>query len=224
MTELLFLGDSHMNCLAKPITEGRLRGYDCRIVQVPGATAVGLRHPKSKTQALQRFRDVLLPFRPDCIPVFQIGEVDCGFVIWVRAQRHGESVQQQLDASLAAYLNFLSEMQSAGYCRQIVTSATLPTIDDNPATMGEVHILRQEVQATQRERTDLTLTYNYRLQQGCRARGIDFLDIAELMLDPQTRLIRDDLKNPNLGDHHIHPDRGADLWISSLLRFLNMRP
>lgn len=220
MTQIIFLGDSHMNCLKAPVAQGRFPGYDCRIVQVPGATAVGLRHPTSKTQALLRFRQELLPAREDCIPVYQIGEVDCGFVIWVRAQRHGESVEQQLDASLAAYFDFLSDMQQAGYGGQIVTSATLPTIDDDPATMGEVHILRQEVKATQRQRTDLTLLYNRRLEEGCRERGVAFLDIAALMMDPQTGLIRDDLKNPNLGDHHIHPERGADLWTGAILDYL----
>ncbi|MBB3980409.1 hypothetical protein GGR44_000040 [Sphingobium fontiphilum] len=220
MTTILFLGDSHVTCLKAPASEGRFTGYDARVLLVAGATAVGLRHPTSKTQALLRFRKELLPFQPDTIPVYQLGEVDCGFVIWVRAQRYGESVQQQLDASLTAYLDFLSQMQAAGYARQIVTAATLPTIGDDPAVLGEVHVLRQEVKASQRQRTDLTLDYNRRLAEGCGERGITFLDIAALMMDPATGLFREDLKHVEPGDHHIHPEKGADLWVGAIMGHL----
>lgn len=111
-----------------------------------GATAVGLRHPTSTTQSLQGYRSALLPFRRAVIPIFQLSEVDCGFVIWVRAQRFAESVQQQLEQSLTAYIQLLIEIRNAGYQDLLVTSATLPTIMDGQLN-GKVSHLRREVKA-----------------------------------------------------------------------------
>lgn len=164
---LHFYGDSHLRPIRAAYEAGMFGSLPCLFESVGGATAVGLRHPKSKTQALNIYRNSLLPYRHNVVPVFQLGEVDCGFVIWVRAQRHGESVRQQLEESLAAYLSFLIEIRDAGYRNLLVTSAMLPTIIDGQLD-GEVANLRREVKATLRERTDLTLYYNSKLARLCQ--------------------------------------------------------
>lgn len=99
---LSFVGDSHLRPAKAAIESGLLTNFECRLKEVGGATAVGLRHPTSKTQALVVYREELSQFDSRVIPVFQLGEVDCGFVIWIRAQRYGESVDEQLETSLRA--------------------------------------------------------------------------------------------------------------------------
>ncbi|MBH0237481.1 hypothetical protein I5731_06570 [Methylobrevis sp. L22] len=180
-----------------------------------------MRHPTSKTQALQKFRSALLPFRAGVIPVFQLGEVDCGFVIWHRAAKYGEDIESQLSQALAAYFEFLEELVAAGYRDLIVTGATLPTIRDG-AFDGEVAHLRRSVTATMAERTALTLDYNARLAAGCAARGLAFIDIGALVRDPATGFVADAMRHPNPLDHHLHPERAGRLWANELLRVLDL--
>lgn len=206
-----FLGDSHVRPVRTAISRGFFGDVPCKIEEVGGATAVGLRHPTSTTQALPRFRECILPHDSDVVPVFQLGEVDCGFVIWVRAQRHGESIQQQLLESLNAYRNFIVETRDAGYSGLVVTSAMLPTLYDG-ALLGEVALLRREVRASYRDRTDLTLEYNMRLKEICGSEQITYADFMPHLLDPDTRLLRNYYRHPDPRDHHLHPERTGALW------------
>ena len=213
---LLFLGDSHLG----PVQHAHARGWlaPCRVrfVKVGGATAVGLRHPKSKTQALLRYRETLARAPRDTVPVFQLGEVDCGFVIWHRAAKYGESVEEQLEAALSTYAGFLSEVIRMGFGSAIVTSAMLPTIRDGQLS-GEVAHLRRSVTASQAERTHLTLAYNRRLAETCAGLGLRFVDFTPDLLDPATGVIADRFRHPDPLDHHLHPDLGGRLWAERLL-------
>ena len=216
---LYFIGDSHVMTPFAGVEAGLFKPYACRVEQVGGATAVGLRHPFSQTQALPIFQERLTPLDPQVTPVFQLGEVDCGFVIWVRAQRHGESVLEQLDASLEAYQGFLLWARNFGYRDVVVSSATLPTIRDGQLE-GEVSHLRHEVKASQRDRTDLTLEYNLRLGAFCAAAGFRFADLTPHLLDPSTQLLAERFRHPNPLDHHLNPDEAAPVWASVVLEAL----
>lgn len=85
------VGDSHLRGIRRAAERGLIK-RGCVFTQVPGATAVGLRNPNSTTNALETFRAALLP-RRNVIPVIHLGEVDCGFVIWYRAEKYGESLE-----------------------------------------------------------------------------------------------------------------------------------
>lgn len=218
---LHFLGDSHLRVPRAAYEAGLFGETPCVFELVGGATAVGLRHPTSKTQALVQYRASLLPYRAGVIPIFQIGEVDCGFVIWLRAQRRGESIDEQVSASIAAYRGFLREIKAAGY-RPIATSATLPTLQDG-ALGGEVSLLRAEVKASYRDRTDLTLRYNAMLQAACAEDGIDYLDFTPDFIDPETRLLNDWFRHPDPNDHHLHPGRAGAIWAARVLDLVRRR-
>jgi len=209
---LHFLGDSHLRAPRHAAEQGWFEPFATEFTLVGGATAVGLRHPTSQTQALQVYRDQLLPCRPDKLPIFQLGEVDCGFVIWVRAQRYGESVSQQLSASLEAYGGFLAEMMAAGYGDIIVTSAMLPTIRDGQLD-GEVSHLRREVKASLAERTALTMEYNARLEDLCAELGANFVDFTPHLMDPACGVLAEAFRHPDKADHHLDPELGGRLWV-----------
>ncbi|MFV3078027.1 hypothetical protein [Niveispirillum fermenti] len=207
-----FVGDSHVQSFETAAALGWLR-YPARFLIVPGATAVGLRNPESRTQALARFREMLLPVVPDIVPVIQLGEVDCGFVIWWRAQAYGESVEAQLDAAITAYTDFVDLLCHAGYGRVVVTGAVPPTIRDGQK-WGPVARARHAVTASLRDRTDLTLRYNRRLADMAAQRNLPYADIAAHALDAGTGLICDTYRNPNPRDHHLHPIRAAQAWAA----------
>lgn len=101
-----------------------------KFITVPGATAVGLRNPNSSTNAIEIFKSRSLPAKFEFLPALQLGEIDCGFVIWYRSEKYGESIQKQLDESVKAYFNFVETLLDGGYPRVVITAATLPTIRD----------------------------------------------------------------------------------------------
>lgn len=214
MHSLYFVGDSHVQSFEIAAALGLLR-HPARFLIVPGATAVGLRNPESQTQALAQFRQGLLPARPGVVPVIQLGEVDCGFVMWWRAQTHGECLEAQLQASLAAYTGFVDSLLEVGYSHLVLTGAVLPTIRDGQQ-WGRVARARHAVTASQRDRTDLTIRYNQALAAMAAERGILYTDISAHVLDPETGLLADPFRNTTPGDHHLHPIKAAHLWAAAI--------
>lgn len=209
-----FIGDSHVQAFETAATLGLLR-RPSRFLIVPGATAVGLRNPESHTQAIAHFREALLPALPDVVPVIQLGEVDCGFVIWWRAQTLGESVEAQLAASIEAYACFIDTLIDAGYRRVVVTGAVPPTIPDGHR-QGAVARARHTVTASLRDRTELTMRYNRLLAAEAARRRISYTDISAHVLDAGTGLIADAYRSPNPRDHHLHPIQGAYAWAEAI--------
>ena len=81
-----------------------------KVKVVHGATATGLANPNSKTKALTIFEDYLQKeVKKEDYVVFQLGEVDCGFAIWYRAEKHGLSVQKQTQLAIDNYSNLIQK-------------------------------------------------------------------------------------------------------------------
>lgn len=208
------IGDSHIEAIIRAAEQGLLNRF-ALVKKVGGATAVGLRNPNSHTDALAKFRAVLLPARRDCIPIIQLGEVDCGFVIWYRAAKFGESVETQMDESLAAYFSFVDGLRREGYPTIVVTAPILPTIRDGQ-DWGEVANARREVTATLQQRTKLTLRYIEALRDGARLRDLPFVDLTPDLLDSSTGVVAEAYRHPNPTNHHLDPEKAAILWARHL--------
>lgn len=141
-----------------------------------------------------------------------LGEVDTGFVIWYRAQKHGESVEAMLEKAIRNYTAFIEEV--AINLNPIVISTPLPTIsDDND--WGEIANLRREVTVSQRERTHLTLKFNTSVKDFCNERGITYMD-----LDPESLgadgLVSDALLHEDENNHHYSPKKHLRLIVPKL--------
>lgn len=217
---LHFLGDSHLRAPRFAAEQGWFAPWQTQFTLVGGATAIGLRHPTSQTQALEVYRAELVPHRSAVVPIFQLGEVDCGFVVWLRSRRYGESVDLQVEQSIEAYARFLAELSSKGYRDILVTSAVLPTIRDGQLD-GHVAHLRREVEATLLDRTALTLRYNSRLEAVCAHQGLHFVDLSRDLIDPKTGVLSDAFRHPDPEDHHLNNDTGGKLWVRRIKDMLN---
>jgi hypothetical protein len=218
-THALCVGDSHSEVF-RYIEQRRLvprARFD--VYSVGGATAQGAVNPNSKTDALRLFSARLEKARPWQRLLFQLGEVDCGFVIWYRAKKYNQSVELQLENSLGRYLEFLVLVRTRGFLQMTVLSAPLPTIGDGQ-TWGKVADARKEITVPQRERTQLTLVYNERLRMACLESGFGFLDVTTGQLDPETGVIKPAFLNPDPLDHHLDSARYADLVSSRVGPFL----
>lgn len=196
----------------------------CRFKKVGGATAVGLRNPNSITDALGQFKGVLIPAQPDIIPVIHIGEVDCGYLIWWRAQKYDEPIAKQFEESINAYFAFVDQLLAAGYPSVVVTGASLPTIRDGQY-LGDIASARREVTATLKQRTDLTLRYNNRLKKEADIRMLPFVDVSGDMIDPHTGTVADKFRSTDAKDHHLNPAHAGPCWGEALngIRFPALR-
>lgn len=212
----LIFGDSHISAFRRAAELG-LIDRPAEFHEVRGATAMGLAKLESVTGARRQFEAALLPPQPGVIPVMQLGEVDCGFVIWYRAEKYGVPVCDQLDVSIASYFAFVDRVLAAGYPSLVVTGATVPTIRDGQ-DWGEVAHLRREVTTTLAERTRLTLAYNERLRQGADARGLPFVCIADAVIDPGTGTVADIYRRRDPRNHHLHAKRAGEIWAAGLNR------
>lgn len=210
------VGDSHAYVFRWAASKGLIERR-CLVSEVIGATAVGLRNPNAATNAIGIFTEHLLPFNAFKTPVIQLGEVDCGFVIWYRAAKYGESVEDQVDLSIAAYFEFVDLLVSEGYRNVVITAATVPTIRDGQ-DWGGVANARREVTATLRQRTDLTLAYNARLRGEAASRALPFIDLTDMVLDRDTGLVADCFRHPNPANHHLDPEKLGPLWAAELNR------
>ncbi|UQN28069.1 hypothetical protein [Brachybacterium kimchii] len=210
-----YLGDSHVRYFKKAAKAGLLAPHELTGVEVGGATAVGMRNPNSKTDAIGRFRKWISDRSREAIVVFHLGEVDCGYVIWYRADKYDEPVELQMENSVEAYFEFIDELRGLGFRRIIITGATLPTITDDDQ-VGEVVVKRSAITATQKQRTDLTLRYNEMLRREAVRRGLPYVDIDEDVLDSKTGVVDERMRNPNPEDHHMHGSVAAVLWARKL--------
>jgi hypothetical protein len=213
-TILHCFGDSHATIFLTIARSRLLRHTWIDVVPVSGATALGMVNPRSRTAALPTFSKVIARLPAHRPLLFLMGEVDCGFLIWLRAERLGLSVQEQLEESVANYTSFLGDLVGGGR-RVVVASVPLPTIRDSEV-MGEVAEARQAVTATLEERTALTLKYDAALREWAAANGCSFLDYGAACLDPVTGVVREELRNPDPTDHHLAPRPFAAIVVEHL--------
>lgn len=209
------LGDSHTTLFDRLTGWRGLRRTRIVLHTVGGATATGLPNPNSKTQAGPIFRAALaeIPAAHDLL--FCLGEVDCGFAIWYRAQKHGLAIDEQLTLAVENYARLIDDACTGRTGQVLLATAPLPTIVDG-AGLGEVANLRREITATLEQRTALTTQFNRRLADLAATRHLPLVDISEPTRDPQTGLIANRYRHRDPADHHLSPKTMRPLLLQAL--------
>jgi hypothetical protein len=211
---VLCLGDSHVGIFRRV----RVPGVWFRQYSIGGATASGILNPSNQSESFRLFTARLARARPWQHVLLMLGEVDCGFLIWHRANRHNLTVDEQLELTLDSYTTFISRLLGQGFKSVIVMSTPLPTIDDSPEPIGEVASLRRAVTATKAERTALTLRFNAELQKRCEKMGVAFIDATSGHLDPETGLVDRHFLRASARNHHLAPGPYGDLISAEFSR------
>lgn len=221
-SHLVAFGDSHLEALKLAADLHLLKIKSSIFSIVPGATVVGLRNPNSLTDAVNIFKNTILNQPRDSHLILHLGEVDCGFVIWWRAEKLGESIEKQFICSINSYNQFLNEILEIGFHRLCVVGASLPIIKDG-IVFGEVANKRSEIIVGIRQRTDLTLKYNDELRLIAQRLGISYFDITGGVLDRTTHLVHDYFRNQNPGDHHLDKIKTVGIWAEKSNLFIEGR-
>lgn len=211
MNPVLVLGDSHALVFSSEKMKALFPEYSFEVTSVGGATVSGLKNPNAVTQAMPQYMSALETTTANTV-IVMLGEVDTGFVIWYRAQKHGSSVEQMLQQALDNYQKLLRDVAKKFHV--ICVSTPLPTIRDN-MDWGEVANLRKEVKASLSDRTSLTIKFNKLMEAFCTREGISYLNCDSLSTD-ETGTLKASLRNPDPNDHHYDPSAHA-LMIGPLL-------
>lgn len=211
-------GDSHARVF-KFINKSRDVKLTFEVLTVGGATAQGLVNPRSKTNALNLYRQKIdLDCKKDDKLFFFLGEVDCGFVIWYRAKKYNESVNVQFERSLNNYESFLIKLRERGFKNINIIETVLPTIFDG--FEGQIAHERKEVSASIKERTELTNLYNNRLKDIAERNQFGFVEITSDILDEKTGLVKKNLLNEDRTDHHLSNAKFAPIIYKNILDVL----
>jgi hypothetical protein len=211
--KILVLGDSHVEVFSNRQFLLTYPKTYFDVCSVGGATASGLENPRSKTQAFQIFDKALKEKDYDEI-IVMLGEVDTGFVIWYRAQKYDVDVMKMFKQAVDNYANFLDKVKQSGDLT--VLSTPLPTINDSSS--GEIAHTRKEITTTQKERVDLTLSFNQAIQRLCEEKNIKYINLDDKSLG-KDGVVKLELKNKDPKDHHYDFNQYAKLIISKFKKF-----
>lgn len=213
---ILVCGDSHTGVFRYSNT--KQSKYKFNVCEVGGATALGLVNPNSKTNALPIFSKTLQNIKADKI-IIMLGEVDCGFVIWVRAKRYNIPVDEQITESIYNLFSFIQQeiINNNKYKPRdiIIAGSILPTIRDN-TDKNFLGGARSEVDVSQKIRTIKTIEYNNILKMKCNEHGYEYIDITNYILDKNENIVKSIFLNKNAHNHHLDNEKTYNLWISQL--------
>lgn len=209
------LGDSHVKVFKHMDRQYFWMKTRFQTCIVYGATATGLDNPNSQTKAYSIYRAYLEKLPVTDHLLFCLGEVDCGFVIWYRAQKYGDSVNRQMELALFNYIQLINDCRRMGFEHITLCSVPLPTILDNQ-DWGDIANQRKEVKATIRERTNLTVQFNRKIREFCRTYHYHFLDFEKDTLDPNTGIVRESFRNADRTNHHLSRKELSEVIVPKL--------
>ena len=215
---LYCLGDSHARVFDRVAESRLLDRTSLDVTWVLGATALGLANPNSTSNALKDFREVLDHVPVDEPLVILLGEIDAGYLIWYRSEVKGHDLDEEFERSVGNYTEFLESLVREGRRQLIVATLPPPTIEDY-ATWKGLGNARELVTASIEDRTAMTLAYNQRLRAWAATHDVRLLDIESDVMDDETGRVRADLVNPDPLNHHLHPERFAEI-VAGRLRAL----
>jgi len=219
--KILVLGDSHSEVFNYCNTKQQNIHFE--VVIVNGATAQGSVNPNSNTNALSIFKEKLNNIKCNDFKyiIINLGEVDCGFVIWYRKNKYNITIEDQLKIATDNLFNFVNlEILPYFECSKIIINgAVLPTIKDN-TDKKYLTGARSEINASQIDRTVLTIKYNNILKNVSLINRYNYMDITKYILDIETNIINTMFLHENIFDHHLDNDKTYNLWLCELYEII----
>ncbi|WP_193059295.1 hypothetical protein [Halomonas sp. 3A7M] len=214
MDKICILGDSHTVYFSYGVRNGLYYPFEVDVCTVSAATAAGLRNDDSFTQAAVRFKEFLRDKEKTSLILFQLGEVDCGILVWLRSKKYGTSLNEEMDKSISAYVDFVQELQAEGFSNIGITSPTLPTINDKDHAGVVISERRKKVSASQHERTETTLIFSEKLKERFERLGVFYIDASSGFIDEVGRLCNVKFRNKNAKDHHMDNELASVVWAT----------
>lgn len=149
--------------------------------------------------------------------MIMLGEVDCGFVIWVRSKKYNISIEEQLNLSISNYKKFVKNiiLKYFNTNQVILLGSVIPTIKDN-ADKRFLNGIRSEVDTPLKKRIEITLQYNNNLLTISKELNIYYIDITDKIIDNDNNCVKNKYLNKNPFNHHLDNIKTYHLWIDKL--------
>jgi hypothetical protein len=216
--QICVFGDSHSRIFNHCITDH----IKFDVIFVSGATAQGCVNPNSKTDALRIYESHIMKSKKYDKIMIMLGEVDCGYLVWVRSKRYNISIESQIDLCIKNINEFIVNILiKNGYTSDqvILCGAHLPIILDNtdPKYLCGA---RKEVDISQYERTLKTLEYNKRLESMAKINGYKYIDITKYILGDDG-LVKKYYLNDIPGDNHLDNSKIVDFWKNEVISIVH---
>jgi hypothetical protein len=223
MIKILVLGDSHGEIFN--YCNKKQQNIYFEVVIVGGATAQGSVNPNSTTNALSIFKEKINNIKHNDYNyiIINLGEVDCGFVIWYRKNKYNIGIEDQLKITTDNLFNFIN-FEILPYFESskiIINGSVLPTIKDN-TDKKYLTGARSEIAASQIDRTALTIKYNNILKNYSLINGYNYMDITNYILDNETKVVNKIFLNKNIFDHHLDNENTYNLWLCELYKIIGI--
>ncbi len=207
------IGDSHV--MGFEALETYFPRYKISMCCVQGATASGLQNPHSTTLAGPIINEyVEKNVKPKDAVLVHLGEVDCGFLMWVRAERNGISIEDQTELTLSNYFSLLSKIGEI--TTDVFVLSIVPQTIKDGSFIENVANLRGHISATQKERTALSIQMNRRLHGFAGQHNLRFIDLDSELIDQVTGVVKDFYLNENAADHHLSAKKLIPLIASAI--------
>ena len=220
MYNILVLGDSHIDVFR--FSNKKTKYFNFITVEVPGATAMGSTNPNSETNALNIFTDILEKYKTELeqkihYVMIMLGEVDCGFVIWVRSKKYNISIEEQLNLSISNYQCFIKNviLKYFNPNQVILLGSILPTIKDN-TDKRFLNGVRSEVDTPLKKRIETTLQYNNNLLFISKELNTYYIDITNNIINDKHSCVKKEYLNTNPYNHHLDNFKTYRLWCNKL--------
>ncbi|AFQ49146.1 SGNH/GDSL hydrolase family protein [Burkholderia cepacia] len=195
--DVLVIGDSHVRVFEHAWFQFMLPNVRFAVEYVPGATAIGIINRHSITSAWSRFETALDEIARDLV-IVNLGEVDTGYSLWRLVETRGDTMSEIFDRAVNNYCEYIGDLSKRGSV--LVLSAPLPTLNDEMARKNRGNAIREQVDATQRQRTELTLQFNARVMAFCAGIGVAYFDSSPFALGANG-VVKDSWRRKDL-DHH----------------------
>ena len=197
---IIVIGDSHVNVFNLITSQLRVFPKYFSVHMVSGATASGLQNPNSVTGSKEKFDDAVNSAVSSNSNVYiQLGEVDVGFIIWYRALKNVMSITESVDLTLKRYEDWLLTLQKSNLKISLI-SVPLPTLEKFGGS-DSIANFRKEIQATKKERTELTFLFNQSIKEICEKLGYAYIDLDKVSTDVGG-LVKNMLVSKIENDHH----------------------
>lgn len=209
---VLVTGDSHTKVFQRIAKRGQCSEIDFIAQCREGATAYGCLNENSRSRFYvksTKWMDIQWRDEPTHAALM-LGEVDTGFMAYVRSEREGITLQRQVELSAANAARFASTEMTKRFEKIILLGVPLPCISDGARPRL---IRRQQINASMKDRTKLCLYYNEKLKEHAKACGFKYTDITDQTLNGDVIDSRFWQQN---GDHHMSHKLSYPLWLNAI--------
>ena len=209
---ILLLGDSHAEAISGYTGEDfYVDRFTCH-----GSTARACLRSDSKTKAFRIFKYGIENTNSDAV-VISLGEVDCGYVIWLKHQTSGIPINDLFNESISNFMDLIKLHIFQKFNPNKTFVMTIPpafivTNTDNRFLGGE----RSLVDPTLEERKSLIKKWNQRIVEESKKLKFNVLDINDKIINKSNGEIIAKYKTPNEFNHHLWPYTTAPLFIDEI--------